>query len=140
MRIEEVMTRRVISVRQNETADVAARLLSRNNIGVLPVCDENQRVVGMLTDRDLVTRCMAAGYAPSETPVARIMSTGVLTAEAGEDTGAVSARMGKSQVRRIPVTKDGMLLGIVSLSDLARANDPRIGQTLSEISGNISRR
>lgn len=140
MQISEVMTRRVISVRQSETADTAARLLSRNNIGAMPVCDDSGRVVGMVTDRDLVTRCMAAGLAPGETPVAQIMTSGVMTAQEGESAGEVSARMGMQQVRRVPVTRDGVLTGIVSLADLARRHEDRTGQTLEEISRNISRR
>ena len=60
MIISECMTKNVLCVRQDETADVAARLLSRGNIGAVPVLDRRDRVVGMLTDRDLVLRCMAA--------------------------------------------------------------------------------
>ena len=94
MQISALMTSRVISVRQSETADTAARLLSRNNIGAMPVCDDGGRVVGMVTDRDLVTRCMAAGLKPQETPVAQIMTSGVMTAQEEETAGEVAARMG----------------------------------------------
>lgn len=79
MQISDVMTKQVISVRQNETAEMAARLLSRNNIGAMPVCDDSGAVVGMVTDRDLVTRCMAAGLKPRETPVAQVMTSGPVT-------------------------------------------------------------
>lgn len=140
MQISELMTSRVISVRQSETVDTAARLLSRNNIGAMPVCDDQSRVVGMVTDRDIVTRCMAAGLHPGETPVAQIMTSGVMTAVEDEPVEAVAARMGRAQVRRTPVVRDGRLTGIVSLADLARSREERTGQTLEEISRNISRR
>lgn len=140
MQISEVMTTRVVSVRQSETAEVAARLLSRNNIGAMPVCDDNGKVVGMVTDRDLVTRCMAAGLKPQETPVAQVMTSGPVTAEAGEPAGVVSAKMGSCQVRRVPVIENGMLAGIVSLADLARSREGRTERTLEEISSNVSRR
>lgn len=140
MQISDVMTSQVISVRQSETAEMAARLLSRNNIGAMPVCDDNGTVVGMVTDRDLVTRCMAAGLKPQETPVAQVMTSGPITVQAEESAGAVSAIMGSSQVRRVPVIRDGALAGIVSLADLARHREGRTERTLEEISSNISRR
>lgn len=140
MQISDVMTKRVISVRQSETAEVAARLLSRNNIGAMPVCDDAGKVVGMVTDRDLVTRCMAAGLKPQETPVAQVMTSGPVTAQTEDSAGAVSAIMGQSQVRRVPVLKDGALAGIVSLADLSRTREGRTERTLEEISSNVSRR
>ena len=140
MRISEIMTDRVVSVRQNETADTAARLLSRNNIGALPVVDDGGKVVGMLTDRDLVVRCMAASFDPKRVPVASIMTSGPVVAHGDEDAGTVSARMGQAQVRRIPVVQDGVLTGIVSLADLAVGHQDRTADTLAEISRNISRR
>ena len=140
MQISDVMTTNVVSIRQSETAEMAARLLSRNNIGSMPVCDDGGKVVGMVTDRDLVTRCMAAGLKPQETPVAQVMTSGPITVQAEESAGAVSAIMGSSQVRRVPVLRDGDLAGIVSLADLARQREGRTERTLEEISSNISRR
>lgn len=140
MQISEVMTTNVVSIRQSETAEMAARLLSRNNIGSMPVCDDGGKVVGMVTDRDLVTRCMAAGLKPQETPVAQVMTSGPITVQAEESAGAVSAIMGSSQVRRVPVLRNGKLAGIVSLADLARQREGRTERTLEEISSNISRR
>lgn len=139
MQISECMTSRVISIRQSETADVAARLLSRNNIGAIPVVDDGGAVVGMLTDRDLVVRCMAPGLSPREVPVAQIMTSGPVVAREEEDAGVVSARMGQAQVRRMPVVRGGTLTGIVSLADLSRRHEERTAETLEEISRNISR-
>ncbi len=140
MQISEFMTRRVISIRSGETADVAARLLSRNNIGSVPVVDDGGSLVGMLTDRDLVVRCMAAGLRPQEVPVSQIMTASPLSVQESDDAGAVSARMGRAQVRRVPVVRDGAVTGIVSLGDLAQRHQPRTAETLEEISSNISRR
>ena len=140
MRIKDVMTRQVISVRTEDSAETAARLLSRSNVGALPVCDDGGRVVGIVTDRDIVTRCVAAGLLPKKTSVGSVMTGGVVTAEENEEAGDVSVRMGMMQVRRVPVTGGGVLRGIVSLGDLARAGEPRTAETLTEISGNISRR
>ena len=140
MRISECMTRQVLSVRIDETADVAARLLSRGNIGAVPVVDGNDHVVGMLTDRDLVVRCMASGRAPADVSVGQIMTSGPLVAGEQESAAEVSARMGQAQVRRMPVVKDGVLTGIVSLSDLARGGGKGAADALAAISRNVSRR
>lgn len=140
MIISECMTKNVLCVRQDETADVAARLLSRGNIGAVPVLDRRDRVVGMLTDRDLVLRCMAAGKQPAGVPVGQIMTRGIQTARAEEQVSAVAERMGRSQIRRMPVVRDGSLVGIVSLSDLARSGEAEAARALASISSNISRR
>ena len=140
MIISECMTKNVLCVRQDETADVAARLLSRGNIGAVPVLDRRDRGVGMLTDRDLVLRCMAAGKQPAGVPVGQIMTRGIQTAGAEEQVSAVAERMGRSQIRRMPVVRDGSLVGIVSLSDLARSGEAGAARALASISSNISRR
>lgn len=140
MEISELMTRRVIAVRQSETADMAARLLSRNNIGALPVVDDSGALVGMVTDRDLVVRCMAPGLRPPEVPVAQIMTAAPVFARERDEAGAVAAKMGRAQVRRLPVLRDGVLTGVVSLADLARSHQQRAADALGEISRNVSRR
>lgn len=140
MQISDVMTSRVISIRSGDTADTAARLLSRNNIGALPVTDDQGKLVGMLTDRDLVTRCLAADLSPRETPVSQIMTSGPVTVPEDATPGDAAFCMGQRQIRRLPVVREGVLTGIVSLADLARCGAVQAGQTLTEISGNISRR
>ena len=140
MQISDVMTSRVISIRSGDTADTAARLLSRNNIGALPVTDDSGYLVGMLTDRDLVTRCLAADLSPSQTPVAQIMTSGPVTVSEDATPGDAAFQMGQKQIRRLPVVREGVLTGIVSLADLARCNEVQTEQTLTEISGNVSRR
>ena len=140
MLISEVMTRGVVSIRGGDTADTAARLLSRNNIGALPVTDDQGRLVGMLTDRDLVTRCLAAGLSPRETPVSQIMTSAPATIPEDATPGEAAFRMGQRQVRRLPVVREGVLTGIVSLGDLARCGESCAAQTLRSVSENISRR
>lgn len=140
MIISDCMTENVLCVRQDETAEDAARLLSRGNIGAVPVLDDRDRVVGMLTDRDLVSRCMAPGRTPKQVAVAQIMTRGVQTADVQETAAAVAERMGRSQIRRMPVVREGKLVGIVSLSDLARSGAEGAARALSAISSNVSRR
>ena len=140
MKISDIMTRQVISLRGEETAVTAARLLTGHNIGAVPVVDKAGCVVGMVTDRDLMARCMASGRDPAETPVSSIMTSGAVTALSGEEAEQVCLRMGREQIRRMPVVEGGRLAGIVSLSDLARHDPAAAAAALEQVSGNISRR
>ena len=79
MKVSEIMTDKVIPVGAGETADVAARTLAQYNIGILPVCDPQGAICGLVTDRDLVTRCMASGRLPAETRVSDIMTKQVVS-------------------------------------------------------------
>ena len=142
MKVRDIMSTRVVSIGQDEPVSAAARLLKQVNVGALPVCDGSRRLRGIVTDRDIVTRCVALGSDPERTPVREIMSRGVLTCAPEEETGAAVKRMGADQVRRLPVLDEGKLVGIVTLCDMAR--DTRCGMeaaaALAEISGNIRRK
>ncbi len=140
MKISEIMTRQVVALRGEETAATAARLLSSCNIGAAPVVDGRNRVVGMVTDRDLMIRCLSAGKRPDQTAVSQIMTAGAVTARPEEDTAVVSAQMGLRQIRRMPVVENGRLMGMVSLSDIAKHDPDSAVTALGYISDNISRR
>ncbi len=141
MRVSEIMSDRVVSIDQNELVSAAARLLKQCNIGALPVCDRQNRLRGILTDRDIVTRCVAAGTDPGETRVAEIMSRGVITTSPSDEVEQAVRLMGGDQVRRLPVLQDGRLVGVLSLCDMARSSrcDMEAGAALSEISSNFRR-
>ena len=120
----------------------ASRLLGRSNIGALPVCSTDGHLKGMVTDRDIVLRCVAAGSDPETTAVNEIMSRSVLTASPMDDLKKLSEMMSAAQIRRLPVVDNGKLVGIVALCDIAR--QPRCemeaAKALSEISANVRRR
>ena len=80
MDVRDIMSRRVISVGRAEPVSAAVRLLHRHNLGALPVCDDAGHLRGMVTDRDIVIRCLASGADPAATPVSEIMSRGIVTA------------------------------------------------------------
>ena len=119
MKLREVMSSPVIRIHPDETVSVAARTLARYNIGILPVCGGDGRLCGLVTDRDLVTRCLAAGRSPLHTPVRDVMTSQVVSAGADLDASAAAGMMGKEQIRRLPVVENGRLCGMVSLGDLA---------------------
>ena len=142
MKVRDVMTDTVIRINPDESVAVAARTLEHYNIGVLPVCGYDGKVCGVVTDRDLVTRCLAAGRSPAATPVRDVMTQRVISAKPDMDTGAAAHLMGRQQVRRLPVMENGKLCGMVSLGDLARKEESAMDATdaLSDISARVSER
>lgn len=140
MRIGEIMTERVVTVGQREPVAAAAKLMKRHNLGALPVCDDTGRLRGLLTDRDIVTRCVAGEMDPADTPVREVMSRGIATCEPDGEAAEALRIMGAEQVRRLPVTREGRLVGMVSLADLARSGSMEAAGALAEISANIVRR
>ena len=118
--VAEVMTRDVRVVSPEETVQQAARMMGEADAGAVPV-GENDRLVGMITDRDLAVRVMAEGKDPARTKVREVMTPGTAYVFEDEDLGAVAESMRGRQVRRMPVlNRDKRLVGIVSLGDLAR--------------------
>ncbi|MEO5772853.1 MAG: CBS domain-containing protein [Sphingomicrobium sp.] len=122
MKISEVMTREVATVRPDQTAQEAATFMLQGDAGSIPVT-EGDRLVGIITDRDIAVRGVAKGRGP-ETPVRELMSSGLVCARVDEDTDDVAAKMSDAQVRRLPVIDESeKIVGIVSLGDLSRGGD-----------------
>lgn len=136
MKIREVMSKPVIRIGAEETVEVAARTLAHYNIGALPVCGSDGRVRGLVTDRDLVTRCLAAGRNPANTKVSQIMSGTVVGIPPDLETEEAAKIMGRRQIRRLPVLENEKLCGMVSLGDLTRA-EADTQHALSQISSNL---
>ena len=123
MRVKDCMTKQVISVGAGEPVSVAARLMARYNLGALPVRGTDGQLEGMLTDRDIVLRCIAAERSPKAVRVREVMTRSVAAAAPDTDAAAAAGIMAARQVRRLPVTKEGRLVGMVSLADLSRRPD-----------------
>lgn len=142
MKIRDVMSDNVIKIHPDETVAVAARTLTHYNIGVLPVCGSSGDICGLVTDRDLVTRCLASGRQPENTRVRDVMTASVVSAKPDMDTSAAAHLMGRQQIRRLPVVENGKLCGMVSLGDLANREEcnPDAADALSDICTNISTR
>ena len=138
MKVRDVMTKQVIPVGAKETVAVAARSLTHYNIGALPVI-ENGNLCGLLTDRDIVTRCLAANRDPQKTTVEQIMTRDVRGTRPDMEASVAANLMGKLQVRRLPVLEDGKLCGMVSLGDLARREESVMdaADALMDISSNL---
>lgn len=142
MTVNEVMTRRAFRVGPEEPVSVAARMLARYNVGALPVCGEDGKIRGIITDRDIVLRCVAVDRDPEHVPVKNIMSTRMVTVKADMNLEDAAAKMAREQVRRLPVEDRGRLCGMLSCSDLLRAPNyaPEATQVLEQICSGISSR
>ena len=117
--IRDFMTTSVETVRPDHTAKDAAAFMLSADTGSIPVC-ENDKVIGMITDRDIAVRGIAAGKGP-DCSVRDLMSSDVVCARDTDDAAAVAQRMSEAQVRRLPVLDaSDQLVGMVSLGDLAR--------------------
>jgi len=142
MQIQSIMTKNVRSIHGDEPIAAAARLLKKDNIGCLPVCDDNGKLQGIVTDRDIALRCVASGADPAATKVSDVMTCGVYTLSPTDSVDSAAETMRKAQVRRLPVCDKGQLCGIVSLGDLTcRCGcSPETLQTLNDLSSCICRR
>ncbi len=140
MKIRDMMTKNVIRIGPEEPVTVAARTLARYNIGLLPVCGQSGQLYGVVTDRDLVTRCMASGRNPACMTVRDVMTSAVISARPEMDASAAAQLMGRQQVRRLPVVENGRLCGMVSLGDMAGKEELGYdaGDALAAISSNVS--
>jgi CBS domain-containing protein len=122
MKVSEVMTRDVQTVRPDQPVQDAASFMLSANAGSIPVTD-GDRLIGMITDRDIAVRGVAKGYGP-DTPVRELMTEEIICARDDDDVEDIASRMSEAQVRRLPVIdRDERLCGIVSLGDLSRETD-----------------
>ena len=139
MKVKDIMTRQVVGVQNHETVAVAARTMEQYNIGAMPVYGLGGAVCGMITDRDLVTRCLAANRDPGKTTVGQIMTNRLEAVTPETEVSAAARLMAQKQVRRLPVVEDGKLCGMVSLKDLAVRQETaaQAAETLIKISGNF---
>lgn len=135
MQLQEVMTPQLDYIGQNESMVQAARMMREHDIGMLPVIEENQ-IIGVLTDRDIVTRGLADGVDP-QTPVSRIMTTGVELRHTDDDVEEAIKLMEQQQIRRLLVVdRTERCVGVISLGDVAtRGDNTKLsGEALEEVS------
>lgn len=131
--VSDVMSRNVMSVEPQHTLREAANWMQKLDVGALPVTD-GRTLLGMVTDRDITIRGVAAGLAPEEACVSDVMTADPLFCTPEKSIDEVMQLMGHHQLRRLPVLDKGRLVGIVSLADLARRQSGHIDRVVREIS------
>ena len=133
--VTDVMTRNVRTMAPGDTVAAAAKAMHELNVGVIPVC-EGDKLLGMVTDRDIVLRAVAKGL-NGDTLLSKVMSTDVRTARETDDLDTVLADMASRQIRRLPVLDGSQrLAGIISIGDIAvkGQDEEDVGQSLADIS------
>ena len=123
MRVKDCMNENVVWAKWNNTIYDVAKLMNENHIGSIPICDDNQSLVGIITDRDIILRGIACDKNVNDTKASEIMTTEVIRTSKDTEISWVADIMAKNQIRRIPVVENEKLVGILSVGDLARNND-----------------
>jgi len=132
--IKDLMTSNPKSCEPSTTVVDAAKVMAQEDVGPVPIV-EGGRLVGLVTDRDLVVRVLAEGKDPSSTTIGEIASADLTTVTPDTDLTEALELMSASQVRRLPVVEDGQLVGIVAQADVARAADEeQTGEVVQDIS------
>jgi CBS domain-containing protein len=133
--ITDVMSANPCAIDASKPVAYAAKMMKQEDVGLAPIV-EGDRLVGALTDRDIVTRVVAEGRDPQSVPVREVASTDLVTIDPQQDLDEALRLMASNQVRRLPVVaEDGRLVGVLAQADIAReAKDKQTGQLVEEIS------
>jgi CBS domain-containing protein len=135
MKAKDIMSKSIVSLSSNDTIERAATLMKEYDIGSVPVCDSD-KVIGIVTDRDIALRAVSSSAHTSSESVKNIMTTNPVTASPDMSLEDLSKIMSQQQIRRIPIVENQRLVGVVSLGDLATESqsDQKAGHSLSDIS------
>jgi CBS domain-containing protein len=132
--IKDVMTENPVSCEPQASVTEAAKVMAREDVGPVPVVEGN-RLVGLVTDRDLIVRVLAEGRDPQGTTVGEVASTDLVTLSPEQDLDEALQLLARHQVRRLPVVDGGKLVGIVAQADVARHGDDKsTGEVVEKIS------
>jgi CBS domain-containing protein len=134
LKIENVMVSDVITVEAEATVRQAVDLMNENEIGCLIVVDEEEKPVGILTERDLLRRVLAMRKDPVRAKVSQVMSKPLVTGTPHMDLEAAMKLMFKKKIKKLPVVEDGQLVGLVTLTDIVRVQ-PHIIEVLKKLAG-----
>lgn len=118
MQVKDIMTKTVASLNPKDTVEHAAQLMKQHDIGSLPVC-EDEKVIGIITDRDITLRSVAEGENTKAQSVREVMTSNPVVINASTDIAEAARIMSERQIRRLPIVDNNNLVGIVALGDLA---------------------
>ncbi|MFJ3966495.1 CBS domain-containing protein [Streptomyces sp. NPDC090036] len=131
----EIMTPDATCVGAQETVLEAAKKMAAHEVGGLPICGEDNKLKGMLTDRDIVVKVLAAGKDPAQTKAGDLAQGEAITIGADDEAEEILRTMTEHKVRRLPVIDGHTLVGIVAQADVARSlSDPKVGELLEALS------
>lgn len=135
MKVKECMCNQVSCVNPATTLSDVAKIMQEKHVGCIPVCDTNKNVVGLITDRDIVLRGVACNKDTNTTPVSDIMTTKVYTVAADAEVTEASKVMCDCQIKRVPVIENDVIVGIITLGDLANNQQVNGQQVYTTVEG-----
>lgn len=137
MKVREIMTTGVETAAPDSSLREIAKMMKDEDVGSIPIVDGDE-LTGIVTDRDIVVRCIAAGKDPSDTNAEDILSGDLQTVEPDEDVEDAARIMAERQIRRLPVCESGKLVGMISIGDIAvKEDEDTAGEALEEISEGV---
>lgn len=140
MKVRDVMTSQVATANADSTLEEIATMMKSEDTGAIPVVEEDE-LLGIITDRDIVIRCVAEGRDPSEVIAEDILTDSLEVVDPETDVAEALDLMGRHQIRRLPVVENGELVGMVSIGDLAvkQGDEQETGETLKDVSKGVKR-
>ena len=136
MRVKECMCKKVVRATSDTTINEIAKLMKENDVGCIPICNPENNVVGLITDRDIIIRSVATNKNCSQTKASDVMSTNVIKITPDTELDDAQKTMSINQVKRLPVIENNQIVGILSVGDLAKnqhVSSFEVGQTVEKI-------
>ena len=138
MRVKDCMCNNVVRATSETTLEKVAKLMQENDVGCVPICNQENNVIGFITDRDIITRCIANGKNCAQTKASDIMTTKVIKTTPDTQIDDATQTMSKNQIKRLPVIENNQIVGIISIGDLAKNQEistEEVGETVECICG-----
>ncbi len=120
MRVKECMCKKVVRATSDTTLQEIAKLMQQNNVGCVPICNQENHVIGFVTDRDIITRCIANNKNCDQTKASDIMTTKVIKTTPDTELEDATQTMSHNQIRRLPVIENNQIVGMLTIGDLAQ--------------------
>jgi len=131
MKVREAMAKTIVSGSKNERLIDVARKMREQDAGFLPIVD-GDKLIGVVTDRDIVVRCVAEGHDLRNETAEHVMSKGVTTVAPDDDLAEAGRKMENEEIRRLAVVENGRLVGVLSHGNLVQAGNDRIGEHVTK--------
>jgi CBS domain-containing protein len=132
MKVRDAMAKTVTSARKDERVVDVAKKMKQEDAGFMPIVEDGGRLIGVITDRDIVIRCIAEGHDPRNEPAEHLMSTSVTTISPDDDIKDAARKMEDREIRRLAVVEGGRLVGVLSHGNVVQATGGKMAEQVTE--------
>src|SRR5438309_6186012 len=132
MKVREAMTKTVSSAQKNERIVQIARKMKQEDAGFIPIVEDGGKLIGVVTDRDIVIRCIASGHNPESDTVEHCMTQQTITISPEDDIDQAARKMESEEIRRLAVTENGRLVGVLSHGNVVQATGGKTAEKVTE--------